>query len=150
MPGGDGGRKPDGKLPWYSEGVRFECQPDCGKCCTRHGDYDYVYLEGEDLSRLAGHLGLSHAEFRSRLTQREDGHTFLRMDGPECPFLQGKRCGVYEARPSQCSTFPFWPDNLRDLGAWEALADFCPGIGNGPIQPMAAIERQLDPHRGDG
>ena len=149
MPGSDGERPAHAELPWYSKGVRFECQPDCGRCCTRHGDYDYVYLEGDDLPRLAAHLRLPAAEFRTRYTKREEGHTLLRMDGPACPFLRGTRCGVYEARPSQCSTFPFWADNLRDRTTWEDLAGFCPGIGKGPIQALTDIQEQLEAHQGD-
>jgi hypothetical protein len=52
------------RRPWYAEGLRFACQPDCGKCCTRHGTYGYVYLEPDDVSRLAAHFDLSIEAFR--------------------------------------------------------------------------------------
>ena len=41
------------RKPWYASGLRFSCLPECGKCCTNHEDYAYVYLEGDDLDRLA-------------------------------------------------------------------------------------------------
>jgi Fe-S-cluster containining protein len=128
---------------WYDGGVRFACQPDCGKCCTRHGDYDYVYLDRRDVRRLAAKLALTVPAFRARHTRRDEGHTILIMDGPACPFLDGTRCRVYDARPSQCSTFPFWPENVRTRAAWEQLASFCPGVGRGTIVPVEAIRAAL-------
>ena len=127
------------KGPWYASGLRFECQPDCGRCCTRHGDYGYVYLEPDDLRSLAAHFELSVAEYRRRHTRREDGHTILRIEGDVCPYLDGARCTVYEARPIQCRTFPFWRSNLRSPAAWESLATFCPGIGRGATVPLHRI-----------
>ena len=131
------------RRPWYAEGLRFSCRPDCGKCCTRHGEYDYVYLARDDVRRLAAHFALSPTAFRSRWTKKDDGHTVLKMDGPACPFLEGSRCGVYEARPAQCRTFPFWPENLASAGAWEELGTFCPGVGQGGLIPLQSIREQL-------
>jgi len=131
---------------WYDEGVKFACRPDCGRCCTRHGDYDYVYLERKDVARLAGHLGVTTAAFRAQWTRKEEGHTVLRMDGPACPFLEGTRCSVYAARPSQCETFPFWGENLADRATWEGLQEFCPGVGAGEIIPLHVIRDQLRRH----
>jgi len=129
-----------GRVPWYAEGVRFACQPDCGKCCTRHGEYDYVYLEREDVARLAAHFELPVKVFRERWTKKDDGHVVLRMDGPACPFLDGSRCTVYTARPRQCGSFPFWPENLKDRASWDELATFCPGVGQGDFIPLETIE----------
>lgn len=131
------GRKPNG--PWYASGLRFECQPDCGRCCTRHDDFAYVYLDDADVRRLATHFELPLREFRRRFTFREEGHTALRIEGESCPFLDGSRCTVYEARPSQCRTFPFWGEHLKDETAWLALGSFCPGIGKGDPVPARDI-----------
>jgi Fe-S-cluster containining protein len=128
---------------WYAEGLRFTCRPDCGRCCTRHGDYDYVYLSPEDVRALASHFEMSVTAFRRSHTRRDDGHTVLKMDGPACPYLEGSRCSVYEARPRQCRTFPFWPENLRTRSRWESLATFCPGIGHGRKVPLLTIREQL-------
>jgi len=128
---------------WYADGVRFTCRPDCGRCCTRHGDYDYVYLLPDDVRALASHFEMSVAAFRRRHTRKEEGHIVLRMDGPACPFLEGSRCSVYEARPRQCRTFPFWPENLKTRKRWESLATFCPGIGGGETVPLLTIQEQL-------
>jgi Fe-S-cluster containining protein len=134
---------PAKRLVWYAEGVRFACQPDCGKCCTRHGEYDYVYLERQDVHRLASHLKLPVKTFRARWTRKDDGHTILKMDGPACPFLDGTRCAVYEARPQQCGSFPFWPENLKTRERWSELAEFCPGVGKGDFIPVQSIRARL-------
>ena len=140
----DDSRRAAAKRPaWYAEGLRFACQPDCGKCCTRHGEYDYVYLERDDVARLASHLKMTVTAFRAQWTKQDEGHTILKMDGPACPFLEGARCTVYEARPGQCGTFPFWPENLRSREGWEELGTFCPGVGQGDFVPLHAIREQL-------
>lgn len=131
------------RRPWYAEGLRFSCRPDCGRCCTRHGDYDYVYLTRADVSRLAAHFGMATDEFRRAWTRKDDGHTILAMDGPTCPFLRGSSCSVYPARPEQCGTFPFWKDNLASEARWTELGSFCPGIGEGEIVPLHVIREQL-------
>ncbi len=132
-----------GRGPWWSDGLRFECQPDCGQCCTNHGDYAYVYLENGDLEALAAHLAMSDDAFRAAYTALDDGDVVLRMDTPACPFLDGHRCRVYEARPRQCRTFPFWHENLRTRARWDSLRSFCPGIGRGTIVPAERIRDQL-------
>jgi Fe-S-cluster containining protein len=128
---------------WYAKGLRFECQPDCGNCCVNHGDYNYVYLEDTDARRLARHLGLKVAEFKERYTEMDDEYVVLRMDQPACPFLDGTRCTVYAARPSQCRTFPFWDNNLASRSAWTRLRGFCPGVGQGEVQSLRVIQNHL-------
>ena len=140
------GRRSVGRRPWYAAGLRFDCQPECGRCCTRRDGHDYVYLEPEDVWRLALRLGLSTAEFRRRHTVRDRGWTALRMAGSACPFLDGWRCRVYPARPAQCRTFPFWREALRTPEAWRALRDLCPGVGRGRLWSLADIRAR---RRGD-
>ncbi len=137
--GAPAGRRAARPRPWYARGLRFECQPGCGLCCTRHDGHDFVYLHPEDVWRLALALGLPAAELRRRHTLRDRGWTALRMAEGACPFLRAGRCRVYASRPAQCRTFPFWPENLRFPAAWRALRAFCPGIGRGGLWSLAAI-----------
>ncbi len=133
---------------WYSSGLSFACQPDCGACCTQHDDYAYVYLEGDDAARLADRLGITLAEFESTLTEMDGPYRVLRMPGPRCVFLDGTRCSVYEARPTQCRTFPFWKEILRSRRSWEALRSFCPGIGKGEVHSLPVILERIEDREG--
>jgi hypothetical protein len=135
------------RLPWYADGLRFSCQEDCGACCTDHGDYVFVYVEPSDCERLARFLGCSPREFLDRHTRLEDGERVLVMNGPDCPFLDGSRCTVYPARPVQCSTYPFWDENLRSPRHWRRLGAFCPGVGQGSTHDLQTIRRRLDERR---
>src|SRR5690606_11919538 len=45
-------------------------------------------------------------------------------------------CAVYERRPLQCRTFPWWPENLRSEAAWKRVAKGCEGVGRGNIVPI--------------
>ncbi len=63
----------------------------------------------------------------------------------DCIFLQnsaGRRdCKVYHVRPNQCRTWPFWPENLANPGAWNKAARKCPGINRGRLYSFEEIEQ---------
>ena len=40
-------------------------------------------------------------------------------------------CTIYPVRPTQCRTYPFWPENVESKEEWEAEDERCPGIGKG-------------------
>ncbi len=123
---------------FYRDGLRFECQGD-GKCCVSRGRYGYVYLSFNDRRRLAAHFSMTTAEFTSRHTEKEDGLYQLKYADKDCPFLKEGRCAVYDARPWQCRTWPFWPENM-DSGVWEReVAGYCPGAGKGRLYSAEEI-----------
>lgn len=140
------GHPNDSRLPWYREGLCFECQPDCGNCCRNHGSYSYVYLDSDEAVAIANHLGISLEAFCSRYTTVEDGELILRMDQPECAFLDGNKCTIYGARPTQCRTFPFWPENLTSRKRWQSMSEFCPGIDRGPRIAAESIRATAAEH----
>lgn len=130
---------------WWDAGVRFGCIGS-GRCCVSRGAYGYVYLTLEDRRRLARSLGIPTRQFTREYCERTNGLFHLRETGPDCRFLVENRCSVYDARPTQCRTWPFWPENMS-AKAWTAIATFCPGVGRGPLVSGDAIENVLREQR---
>ena len=119
--------------------LRFECQRGCINCCDQEG---FVYLTETDLKRVAKFTGMSARAFEVRYVYRT-AHTlrFRKPPDKQCPFLEGHGCGIHPAKPTQCRTFPFWPELVEDPAAWKRTSRFCPGIGKGPlIQIGSAME----------
>ncbi len=132
--------------PWYKEGLKFSCT-GCGKCCT--GEPGYVWITMEEIEEMADFLKISVKEFIQSYTREVGGHYSLR-EYPrtfDCIFLtDGKYCKLYGARPKQCRTFPFWPENLESKEAWERCKERCEGIDHeeAPLIPLSVIKKTLD------
>ncbi|CAM9598793.1 unnamed protein product, partial [Phaeothamnion confervicola] len=116
-----------GDKPWWEKGLNFECT-QCGKCCRVTGD---VWLTDDEANATASLLDLSLSAFLAEYVSGEpvDGWVRLRdrdnaAGGQSCCFLadDGKTCTIYEVRPEQCRTYPWWPRLLRSREAWEAEA----------------------------
>ncbi len=127
---------------FYQDGLRFQCQPNCGACCSQLGE---VYVNGAEAHRLATHLRLTAPQFRKRYLRRVHGRYSLRdRDAGGCIFLgEDLRCTVYDARPNQCRTYPFWPHLLASRLAWDWESLKCPGIGQGEMVPASRIKELL-------
>jgi len=130
--------------PWFSDGLKFKCT-GCGGCCT--GSPGYVFLSNSDLEKLSNHFKLELNQFQQKYTRYVDGQYAL-LDRPgseDCIYLQDNKCTVYDARPIQCKTFPWWIHNLRGPKDWEEAASRCEGINHvdAPIIPSLHIETEL-------
>jgi Fe-S-cluster containining protein len=126
---------------WYRNGLRFECT-HCGKCCG--GAPGFVWVTAQDIARFAERLNMREDEIRKRYVRRVWGRLSLtEKSNGDCIMLEEKRCRVYDVRPVQCVTFPFWRQNLRTKDDWDRLADECPGINAGPLISFEAIEDAL-------
>lgn len=79
-----------------------------GYCCYRLPGAT-LYLTAEDINRIARHFHISDGEVRKRYM--EGKNTFKTRDDGSCVFLANgklcKRCSIHEARPRQCSDFPY-------------------------------------------
>lgn len=129
--------------PQFKEGIRFECQGS-GKCCMSRGTYGFVYFSLEDRKRMAKSLGVSVAAFTKQHCAKTEGLWHLKNPEKDCVFLDGKRCTAYEGRPTQCRTWPFWPENMN-AKTWNAeVAPFCAGVGKGKLYSPADIQKILD------
>lgn len=112
---------------WYKEGLSFSCT-GCGKCCT--GSPGYVWVTIDEMEAISNFLKITLKEF-TRKYVRKVGNRFSLIESKknfDCTFLKEGKCTVYEARPTQCRTFPFWPQNLSSEEAWENVAKECEGI----------------------
>ena len=129
------------KAFWH-DGLRFECQGS-GRCCKARGRYGYIYLTLADRRRLAAALGIPTGQLTRRYCEKTEGHWHLRHPERDCQFLAERRCGVYEARPSQCRTWPFWPENMTPRVWRREVAGYCPGVGCGRLHTADEIRATL-------
>lgn len=129
---------------WWRKGVQFSCTGS-GKCCTSHGEYGFVYLNLDDRQRFAKHFKMRTSDFTRKYCAKTGGiwHLKENPEDPNCMFLKGKSCGVYEGRPTQCRTWPFWPEVMNAKTWKDEVKAFCPGVGRGPVISAESIERQL-------
>lgn len=116
--------------------MRFTCQPGCTRCCTQKG---WVYLGAEDVPRLAEFLGMSEEAFRRQYVYATKYRLRLRNPG-QCPFLKADGCSVHPAKPTQCRTFPFWPELIHNKQEMEETAQWCPGIGQGKLVSIETLK----------
>lgn len=137
--------------PWYADGLNFTCT-QCGNCCT--GGPGFVWISREEIVRLAAHLKISPEETVEKYCRKVDGQwslkefrnpagnydcVFLKEDQVAVPGPKGakavmatrRRCTVYDVRPLQCRTWPFWPENLWDRKTWDHAAKRCHGMNAG-------------------
>lgn len=94
---------------------------------------------------MAQVMELDEAEFRDRFVRRVGGrYSLVEYPDGDCIFLdpQKRHCLVYEARPIQCRTWPFWTSNVKTPQAWEETCRVCPGAGQGPLYNLEHIETQ--------
>lgn len=70
--------------------------------------------------------------------------TLKELPNYDCVFLddQTRKCQLYDARPTQCKTWPFWDSNLRTREDWERTCQECPGSGQGKLYSLESIEEQ--------
>lgn len=128
---------------WYDDGLSFACT-GCGKCCT--GSPGAVWLNDQEIEALADKLQLSINEFIQKYTRLVDGKLSLIEDPVnfDCVFLKNNRCEVYEARPVQCRTFPWWTQNLKSKKDWQEAAKYCEGItSSAPKVSLKVIKESL-------
>lgn len=125
-------------MEWIRRGLRFECQPECGQCCTSELREGSVFLEPHDIEPLSSFLQITPRELVRQYTVDEYGELALKMgeDG-SCGFLREGRCSVHEARPLQCRTYPFLPEDgftpIESPYTWRHEKKYCPGIGKGRL-----------------
>ncbi len=133
------------KNRWYRDGLRFGCR-QCGKCCS--GAPGYVWVTDEEVAAIAKELSLTKADFEKTFVRLVFGRKLSlgERDDGDCVLLDPKtrKCMVYESRPTQCRTWPFWEDNLQTPRNWKLAAKGCPGCDSpdGKLYSLEEIEAQ--------
>ena len=141
----------DAAEPWYGEGLKFTCS-QCGNCCT--GGPGFVWISREEIVRLAEFLKITPEETVEKYCRKVDGQFSLKefrnaAGNYDCVFLKEdkvtapaskkgevvvstrRRCTIYDVRPLQCRTWPFWPENLWSRKTWDHAAKRCHGMNAG-------------------
>lgn len=137
-------QQPTEDTPWYQSGLAFQCT-GCSNCCSGP-QTGYVWVDDQEILELANAAG-----YRDDLDTFE--RKFLRTVGArqslveysdgDCIFLDPttRRCSVYQARPKQCRSWPFWKENLKSPQAWASTAKGCPGCNRGKLYSLPEIHQ---------
>jgi len=127
-------------LPWYSGGLRFTCT-QCGDCCT--GAPGFVWVTSAEIEALAALVGMDVEAFEDQYVRKVGARKSLKeFPSGDCVFFntEKRNCSVYEARPRQCRTWPFWDSNLKTAEDWKHTCGVCPGSGKGKLYTLEEIE----------
>ncbi|QPJ66499.1 MAG: YkgJ family cysteine cluster protein [Candidatus Nitrohelix vancouverensis] len=130
-------------LWWEKEVVKFECKTDCFQCCSKPG---VVYFDKEDIENASKFLSIKAHAFKDQYLKCENDVWLLEVETDRpCAFLSSSGCAIHPAKPKQCRTFPFWPENMTTRARWSSTAEECPGIGLGPqISPRSIASQLMD------
>jgi Fe-S-cluster containining protein len=129
--------------PWFEKGLRFECT-QCGDCCT--GAPGFVWVNSEEIAALAEEVGLDVPAFEAKYVRKVGiRKSLIEFDNGDCVFFdrQARKCSVYNGRPRQCRTWPFWQSNVQSEEAWKQTCEVCPGSGQGKLYPMEHVLHQI-------
>ena len=105
------------------------CATCQGRCCT--GESGYIYVNKEEIENISKLLKLDIKDFvRDYLYKKGYKYSIKELkynDSYECVFYdrESNGCGIYDARPLQCRTFPFWDYYKTRV---DELKLECPGI----------------------
>lgn len=106
------------------------CNSCGGNCCV--GESGYIWISESEIKELSKHLNLSINEVGFNYLMRV-GYKYsikeIQLDNNNyaCVFfdMNKKKCSIYEARPKQCRTFPFWDYFKENV---EEVYKECPAI----------------------
>ncbi len=126
------------KKRFYEDGLRFECT-GCGDCC-RFSEAA-VFVTDEEVRAIAGFLEMTEEKFRSRYVDPDKTPQQLNNPTEDCIFLNTDtmKCRIYDVRPSQCRTFPFWGEIIKSKYRWKYIKTQCKGVDQGRLYTYEEI-----------
>ncbi len=116
------------------EGFSYAFDPSAcagcgGRCCT--GESGNIFVSPSEIAALCALLKIDESNFRMTYLEKR-GYKFSLRErivglSHDCIFYDREAggCSVYEARPAQCRTFPFWDYYKSRV---DELKRECPGI----------------------
>jgi len=107
-----------------------KCATCEGNCCI--GESGYIWITMQEIDTLSKHLNISTQECFDKYLLKY-GYKFsikekkISQNNFACVFfdLDKKQCSIYEARPTQCRTFPFWEHFKTNI---DEVVQECPAI----------------------
>jgi len=107
-----------------------KCATCEGNCCI--GESGYIWITVDEIEKLSNYLNISVDKlFKDYLVKY--GYRFsikekkLSENNYACIFFDTniKRCTIYDVRPNQCKTFPFWEHFKTNI---QEVKNECPAI----------------------
>ncbi|WP_310442393.1 YkgJ family cysteine cluster protein [Sulfurimonas sp.] len=105
------------------------CSACQARCCT--GESGYIHVNAAEIESISDFLGLSINDFTQNYLFKNGYKYSIKErkfnDSHECEFYDrtSNGCAIYEVRPTQCRTFPFW-DYFKTRV--DELKLECPGV----------------------
>lgn len=109
--------------------LRFGCV-QCGRCCLNRN----VYVSNSEIRAIDAVLGPGRSAALDVAGGPVGGRVLKKASDGACIYLGPpaadgtRRCTVYDARPSQCRSYPFVPAAMLSSHDWMVEASRCPGI----------------------
>ena len=108
----------------------IKCASCDGNCCI--GESGYIWITPLEIESLALFLKLSVSEVKKKYLDKirykySIKEIKTKKDNYSCVFfdLEFRRCSIYDLRPSQCRSFPFWEHFKKNK---EEVIKECPAI----------------------
>jgi Fe-S-cluster containining protein len=135
------------KKPFYAKGLRFSCTR-CSSCCRYESGF--VFLSRKDAELLAERLKMNYTDFVKTFCRwvpapgGKEQLSLVEKANFDCVFWD-EGCEVYDCRPLQCRSFPFWESIMLSETVWNGLD--CPGKDRGTLYGPDEIEAYLGKRR---
>lgn len=108
-------------------------QAACGSCGARccRGNSGNIWVTSNDINNICKLLGVNQIDgLRLFFQKRENQYTIREQlndhNDYRCIFLNNLNlCSIYDARPAQCRTYPFWEHFKIDI---DGLVKECKGV----------------------
>ena len=128
---------------FYADGLKFSCKR-CSSCCRY--DSGFVFLSQKDINKLSSALktdinGIISAYCRWVTDKNGEEVLSLKEKSNNDCILWDCGCTVYQARPIQCVSFPFWKSIIASEQCWKIASENCPGMNSGKLHTKEEIEK---------